>query len=173
MAISVDCWTSSHNAGAHLLNVNAIANGTSVLLDCVFAGTESITNELIADKVHGVLEDYAGSDKVVAFVSDWGSNMLKASERFEEEGRLQYFLAGVGCAQHLINNALKDFGKTDSMTSVLEDTKKVVTYITGHSVPRALYDRHKVARKGTALSKAGGTRFGTNVLSMDSVKRNE
>lgn len=54
VATSTDAWSSEHNAGAHVLNVNAMANGTSVFLDMVFTGADSHTGNYIATQV-GVL----------------------------------------------------------------------------------------------------------------------
>ena len=51
VATSTDAWSSSHNAGAHVLNVNAIANGTSVFLDMLFTGSDSHTGNYIATEV--------------------------------------------------------------------------------------------------------------------------
>ena len=51
VATSTDAWSSSHNAGAHVLNVNAIANGPSVFLDMVFTGADSHTGNYIATQV--------------------------------------------------------------------------------------------------------------------------
>jgi hypothetical protein len=235
LATSTDAWSSSHNAGAHVLNVNAIANGTSVCLDLTYTGAESHTSDVIADKVRGVcgwvclggcafragelpcalgspqqpghdvvsaparvggfsghalgdsalsshvcsccpqvegvLADYNAKDKVVAFVSDWGSNMLKAGDALQNQ--LENCVASVGCVQHLLNNALKDFAKDPALADVITKSKEVVVYINSHTTSRALYDQHKAALRGTALIKAGGTRFGTNVVSMQSVLANE
>jgi hypothetical protein len=78
VAASTDAWSSSHNAGAHVLNVNVTANGTSVFLDFVFTGADSHTYDYIGDNVKKVLAEWEAEEKVVAFVTDWGSNMQKA-----------------------------------------------------------------------------------------------
>ena len=51
VATSTDAWSSSHSSSTHVLNVNAMANGTSVFLDMIFTGADSHTGEYIADKV--------------------------------------------------------------------------------------------------------------------------
>jgi hypothetical protein len=51
VATSTDAWSSSHSSSTQLLNVNAMANGTSVFLDMIFTGADSHTGEDIADKV--------------------------------------------------------------------------------------------------------------------------
>uniref|UniRef100_A0A383W2G9 HAT C-terminal dimerisation domain-containing protein n=1 Tax=Tetradesmus obliquus TaxID=3088 RepID=A0A383W2G9_TETOB len=155
VATSTDAWSSSHNAGAHVLNVNAITNGTSVFLDMV----------------ESVLGKWNILDKTVAFVTDWGSNMVKAGECLQE--MLPHYAGGVNCLQHLISNGLKDFAKNESVASIMAKGKEVVQYLTGRTVPRAIYDEKKQQLGGTALVKAGTTRFGSNVLSMESVERNE
>ncbi|WIA10291.1 hypothetical protein OEZ85_010485 [Tetradesmus obliquus] len=171
VATSTDAWSSSHNAGAHVLNVNAIANGTSVFLDMVFTGADSHTGNYIATQVESVLGKWNILDKTVAFVTDWGSNMVKAGECLQE--MLPHYAGGVNCLQHLISNGLKDFAKNESVASIMAKGKEVVQYLTGRTVPRAIYDEKKQQLGGTALVKAGTTRFGSNVLSMESVERNE
>jgi hypothetical protein len=51
VATSTDAWSSSHNAGAHVLNVNAAAAGTAVFLDMVFTGADSHTGDYISQEV--------------------------------------------------------------------------------------------------------------------------
>ena len=122
-------------------------------------------------QVKGTLSRFGADSKAVAFVTDWGSNMLKAGERLQEI--LPSCLTNVGCLQHLLSNALKDFAKEPELSAVIALCKELMTYINSHTATRAIYDEQKVALGGTALIKAGGTRFGTNVLSMESVSNNE
>ncbi|WIA33014.1 hypothetical protein OEZ86_006171 [Tetradesmus obliquus] len=171
VATSTDAWSSSHNAGAHVLNLNAIANGTSVFLDMVFTGADSHTGNYIATQVESVLGKFNILDKTVAFVTDWGSNMVKAGECLQE--MLPHYAGSVNCLQHLISNGLKDFANNESVASIMAKGKEVVQYLTGRTIPRAIYDEKKQQLGGTALVKAGTTRFGSNVLSMESVERNE
>lgn len=51
IATSTDAWSSSHSSSSHVLNVNAMANGTSVFLDMVFTGPDSHTGDYVAEKV--------------------------------------------------------------------------------------------------------------------------
>jgi hypothetical protein len=81
--------------------------------------------------------------------------------------------ASVGCLQHCINLALKDFAKQECLAGTISQASDLVTYITGRTATRAIYDEMKADLDGTALIKAGGTRFGTNVLSMESLEQNE
>jgi hypothetical protein len=122
-------------------------------------------------QVESVLGKWNILDKTVAFVTDWGSNMVKAGECLQE--MLPHYAGGVNCLQHLISNGLKDFAKNESVASIMAKGKEVVQYLTGRTVPRAIYDEKKQQLGGTALVKAGTTRFGSNVLSMESVERNE
>jgi hypothetical protein len=121
--------------------------------------------------VHSILGSWGAADKVVSFVTDWGSNMISAGTGLS--GKLTNFLTSVQCVQHLLSNALKDFAKEPSLGKLLEQTKEVVKYITGHNAPKAIYDTKKQQLKGTALIKPATTRFGTNVNTMHSVTKNE
>jgi hypothetical protein len=122
-------------------------------------------------QVESVLGKWNIKGKVVAFVTDWGSNMVKAGECLQE--MLPNFAGSVNFLQHLISNGLKDFAKNESLASIVAKTKEMVQYLTGHTTPRAIYDEKKRELGGTTLVKAGTTRFGSNVLSMESVERNE
>lgn len=51
--------------------------------------------------------------------------------------------------------------------------KQIVKYITSHTAPHAIYNDKKAELKGTALIKECTTRFGSKVLSADSLLRNE
>ena len=122
-------------------------------------------------QIEGVLGKWNIKDKTVAFVTDWGSNMVKAGECLQE--MLPNYAGSVNCLQHLISNGLTDFAKNASLASIIAKSKEVVQYVTGRTAPHAIYDEKKQQLGGTALVKAGTTRFGSNVLSMESVERNE
>jgi hypothetical protein len=75
-------------------------------------------------QVNKVLVDRGIQDKVVAFVTDWGSNMVAAGTALS--GMLKNYVTSVGCLQHLLNNTLKDFAKAPSISSCFDRVKKVV-----------------------------------------------
>ncbi|KAF6260054.1 ribonuclease H-like domain-containing protein [Scenedesmus sp. NREL 46B-D3] len=143
----------------------------TTMLDKVYGITKQEVQQFLDKQVESVLADWQLKDKAVSFVTDWGSNMVKAGESLKE--RLSNYVGSVNCLQHLISNGLKDFAKNDSLASVISKAKEVVQYMTGHGAPRAIYDEKKKELHGTALIKAGTTRFGSNVMSMESVERNE
>ena len=91
----------------------------------------------------------------------------------ELASKLTNFLTSAQCLQHLLNNALKDFAQEPSLGTLIGQSKKVVQFITGHTATKAIYDSKKKELKGTALVKAGTTRFGTNINRMQSCSKNE
>lgn len=66
--------------------------------------------------MEGMLKEWHVEDKTVAFVTDWGSNMLKAGANLSE--RLPNLIGSVGCTQHLISLVLKDYGKVECINNV-------------------------------------------------------
>lgn len=63
LVISSDAWSPTQG-GAHVLNVNALANGTSMCLGILYTGMESHTGTYIAGEIEKVLLEYGVDDKV-------------------------------------------------------------------------------------------------------------
>lgn len=171
VSITTDGWSTGHVSSSHVLNVNAVANGTSVFLDLVFTGTHSHTGAFIADSVLDVLKDWGVEGKTVAFITDWGSNMVSAGNILQT--KLSACLTPVHCIMHLLNNALKDFCKHPGLNNVLDTVNRVVKYFNSKDFLRSLYDVHKGLLKGTALIKPAATRFGSNVGVLRAVEHNK
>lgn len=122
-------------------------------------------------QVFQVLEKWGVADKAVAFITDWGSNMISAGNILQ--AKLPNCVAQSHCLQHLLNNALKDFANHPGLSALVGTAKDVVNYINRHAVLRATYDKHKKALKGTALVKPVATRFGSSVAMLRSISANE
>lgn len=80
---------------------------------------------LLLKQMEGKLKDWGVYKKVVAFVTDWGSNMLKAGTSLEE--RLPNMVASVGCMQHLLSLTLKDYGKEACIDNLLAKVYRAAT----------------------------------------------
>jgi ribosomal protein S15P/S13E len=123
------------------------------------------------NQVHTVLVNCGVDDKAVAFVTDFGSNMISAGSVLAT--KLPNYLVSVQCLQHLLSLTLKDFAKERHLHAMLEQAHSMVTYITRHKAVHAIYDAKKKELNGTALVKPVATRFGSNINMLDSIAKNE
>lgn len=201
LGLNFDAYSKTQG-GNHMLNVNAASNGTCVMLDLVPTGGASHTSQFLAGAVIKVLKNYDVTDKVVGVTTDWGANMRSSYDLLSEElplvgyaGCAQHLLSlalkvclvGVcvawGCRRRapcLLSTpthsprptSWQDFGTIADVKETVAKAMRIVDYISKHTLTNAVYERYMLELKGTTLKKPCLTRFGSNVIMLQSLLDN-
>lgn len=131
----------------------------------VFLGSVDTTGKkkdiaYVANEMAKYIEE-VGPQNIVQICTDNASTMLGAVKKLQ----IDYpHLYGQGCAAHILDLLLEDWGKEAWVKHLVEQAKRVCTFIKGSHVPLALFRKYSPKLQ---LKVPPQTRFATNYLMIE------
>ena len=158
----------------HILNILLSTPAAPYYLDAIHTKEDAVDGEYQAALFANIIRENGGMDKVGAICTDNASVMRKTWRllRAEFNGLFTY-----GCAPHAFNLHAKDICALPEFAALLANTKTITNWFSSHLQKdgRATLDRFQIQVSGKthALSKAGKTRWASQITSALSVIRSQ
>lgn len=126
-SLALDGWENIRNLG--VMNVMLCNPNVTIFYGSYPTGDQPQTAENIATQLNGILREISGlygEEKIVAIVSDRGSNYLKARNDIANSNKN---IVSIHCTPHLLNNLAEDITKIPSICGVINNVKKIINEI--------------------------------------------
>ncbi|CAI6011132.1 unnamed protein product [Closterium sp. NIES-65] len=149
-------------SGRAQMNIICINDNGAVFQEAVDCKAETKSGAFIVSVLQPIIEKI-GSQHVVAFCSDGGSNYVSASKKLQE---IYPHLEFVPCATHVLDLLIEDIGGMDWAQEVVPVANDIISFVRSHTWTRAFLrcpELHGEEKSLQALRPAG-TRFGTNFI---------
>lgn len=159
-----DGWTDKR--GRSIINFLAHSSYGSFYLYSIDASAHQKTAEYIADTLEDAIHRI-GPSNVVQVCTDNASNYVKAGAILMEKFENLYWTP---CVAHCIDLILEDIGKLPNFKKVIQQGRKITTFIYGHSV---LHCAFLNSSSNKELVRCGVTRFATSFLTLQSIKQHK
>ncbi|CAI5975174.1 unnamed protein product [Closterium sp. NIES-64] len=151
-------------SGRAQMNIICINDNGAVFQEAVDCKAETKSGAFIVSVLQPIIEKI-GSQHVVAFCSDGGSNYVSASKKLQE---IYPHLEFVPCATHVLDLLIEDIGGMDWAQEVVPVANDIISFVRSHTWTRAFLrcpELHGEEKSLQALRPAG-TRFGTNFIAV-------
>ena len=156
--ISTDGWSNVQNRP--LMNVMKICPAGEEFIGSVDASGNIKDAKYVAEMLGKYIEA-VGPKNVVQICTDNASVMKSAVDILIEKWPHIYFQ---GCAAHVLNLLLGDWGKVKWVKEVVDDVREIVKFVKNRHMPLAIFRDHE--RKFQLLSP-GATRFATSFIMVE------
>ncbi len=123
----------------------------------------------IADTICEAIEK-VGSENVVWVVID--NVAVCKSAKWIIEDKYPHITYN-GCTAHVIDLVLEDIGKIDLVHKIVNEAKTNTKFITNHHKSQTLFREFSCKENNLELLKLGDTRFGTNFIMLERLKKSK
>jgi hypothetical protein len=155
--ITSDGWSDTRNR--HLLNILMVTPKGEKFVRSVDTSGETKDADFIAEVVGAAIER-VGADIVVHVCMDSAAVCKSAGRKLEARFPHVTFTP---CSPHCLDLLLEDMGKLDWVSSVVDEARTALKFITNHHKSLALFR----SLSNLELLKPGETRFATNFIMLE------
>ena len=156
--ISIDGWSNVQNRP--LMNVMRICPVGEEFIGSMDA-SEKTKNAAYVVEMLGTYITEVGPKNVVQICTDNAAVMKRAADILIARWPHLYFQ---GCAAHVMNLLLGDWGKVPWVKSVVDDVRDIVKFVKNRHMPLAIFREHETT---LSLLSPGATRFATNFIMVE------
>ena len=156
--ISTDGWSNVQNRP--LMNVMKICPAGEEFIGSVDA-SGNIKNAQYVAEMLGKYIEAVGPKNVVQICTDNAAVMKSAAEILIARWPHLYFQ---GCAAHVLNLLLGDWGKVKWVKEVVDDVREIVKFVKNRHMPLAIFREHETKLQ---LLSPGATRFATSFIMVE------